>query len=301
MVDDDGSFLSRRLRWEPEPEPEAEPDAGADPGPAPGYEAEAWEDEAGAAEAGQTEVVATGRGVVAGPSFERRELARLDMEALDRRRQLWRDTSLILSLLLVVLLGANVLIPELVGSAGASPTPIPTGVVAGGASAAPSGGPTTGPALAPTRSPAAAQTTGPHITQPPTGTAAPTHPGATPRPRPTPTPVPPTPKPSAPPTPEPTPEPTPGITPTPAPGVRVSCEATAPLTVMCTSTTSDIQANSQVWSMGDPGTVQDGGDGTGSITFIYESAGGHHITLTVTGVDGTTTASDFADVTVSAT
>src|SRR6476646_1685232 len=97
MVDDDGSFLSRRLRWEPEPEPEPEPDAGAeDAGPeaghARGYEREAWEGEVGA-DPGRTQVV-TGRGIIAGPSLERRELARPDMEALDRRRQLWRDRSL---------------------------------------------------------------------------------------------------------------------------------------------------------------------------------------------------------------
>jgi PKD repeat protein len=80
--------------------------------------------------------------------------------------------------------------------------------------------------------------------------------------------------------------------------VHVSCDVTAPLTVTCTSTTSDIQPGSQVWTMGDPGTVVDGGDGTGSITFLYDSPGGHHITLTVTGLDGSTTASDSADVTV---
>lgn len=291
MVDDDGSFLSRRLRWEPEPEPEAEPDAGADPGPAPGYEAEAWEDEAGAAEAGQTEVVATGRGVVAGPSFERRELARLDMEALDRRRQLWRDTSLILSLLLVVLLGANVLIPELVDSAGASPTPIPTGVVAGGASAAPSGGPTTGPALVPTRSPAAAQTTGPHITQPPTGTAAPTHPGATPRPRPTPTPVPPTPKPSAPPTPEPTPEITPE--PTPAPPIAAfSWSQSLPLMISFTNASSG--ETDWTWDFGDGSTSSQQNP-----EHTYVDAKEYVVRLTVTGPGGT----DFVEhtVTVSAT
>src|SRR6476660_3716065 len=164
MVDDDGSFLSRRLRWEPEAEPEPEPDAGADLGRARGYEREAWEGDVGAGDPGRTQVV-TGRGIIAGPSFERRELARLDMEALDRRRQLWRDTSLILSLLLVVLIGANVLIPALAGSAGASPTPIPTGVVAGAGSAAPSGGPTTGPGVAASPSPRVASTTAPHITQ----------------------------------------------------------------------------------------------------------------------------------------
>src|SRR4051794_34306886 len=109
MAGDDGSFLSRRLGWDPEDEPVV-PEARADSGHTPGYEAESWDDEAGAGDADQTQTVATpGRGVVAGLSFERRELERLDMEALDRRRQLWRDTSLILSLLLVVLIGANVL------------------------------------------------------------------------------------------------------------------------------------------------------------------------------------------------
>ena len=59
MFDDDGSFLSRRLRWEPEPEPE--PDAGADPGHLPGYEAEAWEDEVDAGDAGPTQVAGSSR------------------------------------------------------------------------------------------------------------------------------------------------------------------------------------------------------------------------------------------------
>jgi hypothetical protein len=289
MVDDDGSFLSRRLRWEPE----TVPDADADAGHAPSYEPDGWDDTPAGDEAGRTQIVApSGHGVSAGPSFERRELDRLDMEALDRRRQLWRDTSLILSFLLVVLIGANVLIPELAGSAGASPTPIPTGVAAGGASAEPSGG-APEPALEPFPSAAPAPSTAPHLTQPPTGTAPPTQPGATAtaRPNPTPTRVPATPKPTRTPAPPPTPEITPAPTPAP-PTAAFGWSQALPLIVSFSNASTG--ETDWSWDFGDGNTSsQQNPDHT------YLEAKDYVVRLTVTGPGG----SDFVEhtVTVSAT
>jgi hypothetical protein len=121
VPDNEGSSLSRRLHWEPE----SDPDTGADPGRATASGHDLWDDDPG--DGARTEAVATsGGGVGPGPSFERRQLDRMDEEALDRRRQLWRDTSLILSGLLVVLIVANIVLPQLTGSASASPTAIPT-------------------------------------------------------------------------------------------------------------------------------------------------------------------------------
>jgi hypothetical protein len=294
MVDDDGSFLSRRLHWGPEGE--ADPESGAGTSQAPGYDAEAWDDEVGAGGGGRTEVVAAGGGVSAGRSFERRELDRMDEEALDRRRQLWRDTALLLSLLLVVLIGANLVIPELTGAPGASPTPVPTSVVAGGKSAAPSAG-SSEAAASPSATPTGTPHSGPSITQPPTGTAAPTHPGATPRPtaRPSPTPAPPTPRPTPRPTPGPTPTPTPEITPEPTPAPPVAAftwSQAVPLTISFTNTSSG--ETDWLWDFGDGSTSsQQNPD------HPYLDPGDYVVRLTVTGPGGT----DFVEhtVTVSAT
>jgi hypothetical protein len=216
----------------------------------------------------------------------------MDEEALDRRRQLWRDTALLLSVLLVVLAGANLILPGLAGAPGASPTPIPTGVVTGGSSAEPSpAGPPPSAAA-----PGATPHSGPKITQPPTGTAPPTHPGTTPRPtvrpRPTPTSVPSTPRP----TPAPTPAPTP--TPTPDPIAHVTCDAPIGLTVTCTSSSTHELVGSEVWNMGGPGVLVSGGDGSETITWTYDDVLGspYTVTLTVTGLDGVTTASDTTQV-----
>src|SRR6185312_10538296 len=108
-------------------------------------------------------------------------------------------------------------------------------------------------------------TPAPGITQPPTGTAAPTRPGQTPHPTPRPTPTP-----TPPPPPSPTPTRPPAITPIPAPTVQFSCNALPALTVSCTRTTTDAQPGSEQWAMGGAGTVVAGGDGTGSITFTYD-------------------------------
>lgn len=285
MNRDDASFLARRLHWEAESAREGlEPGADAvledDPELTQGWDAP--------------------RLAAPTPSFERRDLERREHAAFERRRQLWRDSATILSAVIVALL-----VFQLVGGLGgtlpdASPSPTPAGPDGGSLATEPSLAP--GETLAPIVDPGvgfdATPTPIPRRTLPPTGTHAPTlPPGPTPRPTTQPKPTPTTrPVPTPPPTPTPTPTPEP--TPIPDPTVHVSCDVTAPLMVTCSSTSSDIQAGSQAWAMGDPGTVLDGGDGSGSITFLYDGPGSHHITLTVTGLDGSTTASDSTDVTV---
>jgi hypothetical protein len=185
MPDDDGGFLSRRLRWDDEAGlPENRSDIGRFP----------------------VAPVADRR------SFERRDLDRIDAVALDRRRQLWRDTAIILSGLVAALLVANFMFGQVTGFAGASPSPFGTGLTAGpSASPREAAGSTPEPVLDPGAGLDA--TPVPVIRLPPTGTAPP----RTPRPTRTPKPTqrPPTPAPTVAPTPEPTPEVTPEITPPP--------------------------------------------------------------------------------------
>lgn len=302
MTDDGGNSLSKRLHWDPE----AEPEAAREPGRAPWSAAESWDD---VADDARTEAVPnSGSAVAAGPSFERRQLDRMEEEALDRRRQLWRDTSLLLSGLLVVLIVANVVLPELSGMAVASPTAIPTSVVAGGPGTPdPSAGITPEPIAAPSPSPEVSATTAtpaPAVTQPPTGTAAPTQPRVTPHPttRPTPTPTPrrtptptPAPTPTPNPTPTPTPTPTPEITPTPTPAPPTAAftwSQTIPLVVSFTSTSGG--ETDWLWDFGDGATsTQQNPDHT------YLEAKDYVVRLTVSGPGGT----DFVEhtVTVSAT
>src|SRR5438552_3623970 len=110
------------------------------------------------------------------PSFERRDIASIDEAALDGRRQLWRDTAVILSGVVAALLVANLVFPTIAGFASSSPNPISTGLTVGPSQSA--AGQSRGAATA---SPNAA------ITLPPTGSAAPVKPRATPRPSATPT------------------------------------------------------------------------------------------------------------------
>ena len=264
MPDDDGSSLSRRLHWDSENGPNT--DAPRDHG---------------------LTFAATG-----GRSFERRDLDRIESEALDRRRQLWRDTAIILSALLGALLLGNLVVPQLSGVASASPSPAPAGESMGALAGSDA------PILEPSLGIDATSAPKPVKTLPPTGTSAPARPAATPRPtpRPTRTPTPPTPTP----TPTPKPEPTPEVTPIPAPTVHVSCTALPALTVSCSSTTTDEVPGSQAWDMGGPGTVVTGGNGSGSITFTYDAEGTYHVVLSITGLDGSSKA-DGTDVTVSAT
>src|SRR5689334_5119804 len=111
--EEDARLLTRRLRWGPDRESaelaEVDPEAGWDVGPG----------EAPSARASLTPVTAQ--------TFEERDLERRREEALDRKRQLWRDTAIILSGLVAVLLVANTFLPLLAGIATSSPTPLPPG------------------------------------------------------------------------------------------------------------------------------------------------------------------------------
>lgn len=294
MSDDPVGDLRRRLRWGSEREPEIEPGGGR-PYPAPAEAVERWDDEAGARTAAvdlRTDAV----------SFEQRELDRMEDEALDRRRQLWRDTAVILSAIIAALLVANFVFPTLGGTAVASPTPNPTEVVVGPTDGlGDPGGATDEPILDPSLGIDASLTPGPARTLPPTGSAAPTRPGFTALPTIPPAPTPttaPTPTPTPTPTPEPTPPPTP--TPIPPPSVKVTCTSLPALTVTCSAVMTDGVAGSQVWDMEGSGTLMSGGDGSSSITFIYDAEGTYHVVVTITGLDGSSI-SDGTDVTASPT
>jgi hypothetical protein len=221
MPDDDGRHLSRRLRWDPE----------ADRTWQPREAAEHWEDHLPRADEHSIETAQPQAPSAAAPSFERRDLQRMDDEALDRRRQLWRDTAIILIGVVVALIVANMAFPQLSGFASASPTPSPSGLIVApslgfGSQPVESFVPIVDPSLGIDATP----TPIPIITLPPTGTSAPalpgaTHPVATPRPT-----APPTPRPTPrlTPSPEPTPEPTPAITPPPEPTPTATPEDTPP-------------------------------------------------------------------------
>jgi hypothetical protein len=197
LTDDDARHLARRLHWD------AEGDAttGRDPQLDPARRAASPASER--------------------PSFERRDLARREAVALDRRRQLWRDSAAILSAVIVFVLAFRLLGSFATTTSEASPSPSPSGLAGGsqGAEASLGPGQTFVPIVDPSLGIDATPTPSSLFTLPPTGTHAPSlAPRATPRPtpRPTRTPLPtspPTPTPAATPTPEVTPEPTP--TPTP--------------------------------------------------------------------------------------
>lgn len=271
MTDDDGRGLSRRLHWDAEEAPPSE----------------RWDQEVESAPEQISAEPVVGSGVAGGPSFERRDLDRIDGEALDRRRQLWRDTAILLSGLIVALLVANLVLPQLSGVASASPSPAPAGGTSGPSETLAPGAtapPIVDPGLGIDRTPPPVVA----VTLPPTGTAAPTHPGSTPgvTPRPTtpPTPTPtfpvlPTPTPTEAPTP--TPEITPAPTPIPPPQAHFNCTPAPGLVLSCTDTSTD--ATSWTWDWGD--STSDTGsnppdhtyaDGTSQVT----------VTLTVDGPGG---------------
>jgi hypothetical protein len=70
--------------------------------------------------------------------------------------------------------------------------------------------------------------------------------------------------------------------------------------VTCSGSSANIQAGSQVWAMGGAGSELSGGNGTNSITWSYsiELPDTYTVTFSVTGLDGTTQASDTTNVTV---
>ena len=285
MAKDDGSHLSRRLHWD------------AERGAVKPVDDDGWDehvDWSADAEAAENARFAAAE-PAPGPSYERRELDRMDADALDRRRQLWRDTALMLSGLVVALLVANLVLPQIAGLAGPSPSPATSGLVAGpSASAQGAAGATQEPIQDPGLG-IATPTPIPVITLPPTGTSAPATPRpiVTPRPTRAPTPPPPT-------KPPPTPTPTPEITPEPPPDPHavVSCDAPVGLTVTCTSSSTNEQPGSEVWDMGGAGVLVDGGNGSSTITWLYDDIAGspYTVTLTVTGLDGVTTDSATTQV-----
>ena len=86
----------------------------------------------------------------------------------------------------------------------------------------------------------------------------------------------------------------------PPPTAHVSCSALPALTVSCSVTMTDAVAGSETWDMGGAGSIVAGGDGSDSITFLYDAEGTYHVVVTVTGLDGSST-SDGTDVAASAT
>ena len=280
MNPDDAGFLARRLHWDAESEREGlEPGADAvveyDPELTQGWV--------------RPELDAPS------PSFERRDLERREAAALERRRQLWRDSATILSAIVVALLGFQLLGGLSAPPPGASPSPITTGPGTESQGAQPSLGP--GQTLAPIIDPGlrfdATPTPAPVRTLPPTGTQAPTlPPGATPRPTTKPAPTPttgpgPTPTTRPVPTPTPTPTPTPEITPPPAPPVAIfDCTPLPGLVLSCSE--SSTNAASWLWDWGD-GT-QDSGSNPGPHTYASDLSP-VTVTLTVTGPGGNDAAS----------
>lgn len=250
----------------------------------PVNDVERWDDEVGGV---QDQIPDTGYFASAatgdGRSFEVRHLDRIDADALDRRRQLWRDTAILLSGLVAVLLVANLVVPQIAGLAAASPSPLASGITGGPSpSAQGAAGPTEEPILDPGLGIDATPTPVPVITLPPTGTSPPaTHrPVATPKP----TKRPPTPPP---PTEVPTPEPTPEVTPPPAaPHAIFDCTPDVGLVLSCAESSTD--AASWAWDWGD-GT-QDTGSNPGPHTYASDLSP-VTVTLTVTGPGGADTTS----------
>lgn len=213
---------------------------------------------------------------------------RLDED--ERRRQLWRDSaSILIGLILVVLVG-QVFLPGTTGGPGGSPTApgsLTTDSYVPGSIGPPVSlppGVTFGPIVNPsigidrTPTPIPVITMGP--TRPPTPSPAPTAPKPSPTKRPTQKPP----------------------TPPPPPSVTVSCSVpAASLTVSCTASPSNIQAGSQAWAMGGAGSTISGGNGTNAVEYTYDGPGIYTIQVTVTGLNGTTTASDTTTVTVPGT
>lgn len=151
---------------------------------------------------------------------QRVEAVRRDRLAQDdRRRQLWRDSSLILICVVLALIVGQTLAPSQTAGPDGSPTPLPSTIAIGSVgppvSIAP--GATFGPIINPSLGIDATPTPIPVITMGPTQTPSPS-PTPTPTVRPSasikPTPKP-TPKPTKTPSPTPTPEPTPPPTPPP--------------------------------------------------------------------------------------
>src|SRR5690242_11520507 len=112
MPGDDGSRLSRRLHWDGDGSSAASAGSAAQAGGAakagraakPAIDANGWDVRVDWSADAKAADAARFMPVTPAASFERRDLDRMDADALDRRRQLWRDTALLLSGLVAVLL-----------------------------------------------------------------------------------------------------------------------------------------------------------------------------------------------------
>jgi hypothetical protein len=215
------------------------------------------------------------------PSFERRDIERREEAALERRRQLWRDSATILSAVIVALLVFQLLGGLSGALPGASPSPSPAGQGTESEGIGPSLAP--GQSLAPIVDPGlgidATPRPVPRRTLPPTGTHAPTLPPvATPRPttRPAPTP---TTRPV--PTPGPTPTPAPTPTPTPAPTADFTWAQQGITTTVDFADASSGVIDTWSWDFGDNGTSSQPNP-----SHAFGVAGVYQVTLTVTGPGG---------------
>ena len=218
-------------------------------------------------------------------------------DRFEAKRLLWRDSATILVGVVVALLAVQLFLRFAPATLSSSPSPASEILVGPGDSTGSSSGPgsTLGPVVDPSLGIDVRPTRRPQITLPPTGSQPPT-PGATPRPTRAPT-APPTAAPTQPPVTDP-PVTDPPPPPPPPPNAQVTCDAPVGQTVTCTSSSTDILSNSEVWDMGAPGVLVSGGNGSSSITWTYTDLGPFTatVTLTVTGADGSTTDSDTAQV-----
>ncbi len=208
----------------------------------------------------------------------------------DRRRQLWRDSAMLLIGLVLALLVGQTLIPATTAGPAGSPTPEPSTVAIGSAGppATIPPPPTFGPIIDPSLGIDASPTPIPVITMGPTPTPSPS-PSPTPTPTPTvrPTATPkPTPKPTKkPPTPPPaTPTPTPTAAPTPAPPVaHFNWDPLTPAvleTVQFSNTSTADTGWSWVFDDGDTSTAK-------NPSHAFAAPGFYNVRLTVTGPGGT--------------
>jgi hypothetical protein len=214
-------------------------------------------------------------------------------DRFEAKRLLWRDSATILVGVVLALLAVQLFLRFAPATSSSSPSPFGSELVVGPAdSTGSSSGPgfTLGPVVDPSLGIDVRPTKRPDRTLPPTGSqppqvTQPPSPVVTPRPTRAPTP-PPTPAPTQPPVTDP-----PVTDPPPPPAnAQVACDAPVGQTVTCTSSSTDILSNSEVWDMGAPGAVISGGNGSSSITWTYTDLGPFTatVTLTVTGADGTT-------------
>ena len=202
------------------------------------------------------------------------------LDADDRRRLLWRDSAMILIVVVLVLLAGQVFLPQQAAGPVGSPTPLPSQIAIGSLAPPVSlpPGATFGPIVNPSLGVDATPTPIPVITL-----------GPTPTPSPSPTPVPtdtlrPSTKPSVKPSTKPTATPKPTKTPTPVP-------TPPPPDANFSTDITDLVVQFNNSSSGDTAWSWDFGDGIGTSTlrnptYAYTDPGTYSVTLTVSGPGG---------------